>query len=499
MVVPFENRSSAPGIDWIGEAFSEVLGQRMASVQLSTISRDERIYAFDRLGLPVNARISRATLLRIADEMDLDYVITGSYTFDGRSFTVRAQAMELRRLRLLPEITESGALTQLADIQSGAAWVLLRTIDNAYPLSKSTFTNQAASVRLDALESYIRGVIAGSRADKIKNFKNAVRLNAEYAEALLQLGKAHFEGKEYEAASQAFLKVPKTSPLSNEANFYLGLASYYIGNLERAETAFSTLAQKMPLIEVINNLGVVSARRGRAGAIDFIQRAAQADTSDPDYRFNFAVALYRRGDNPGAMRQLREALSLRPTDSEAKALLDQINAGTPYPTLTSTGGAASSGRVPLERIKRNYDEASYRQLLMEIENAKEMRYASMSRLEHVASHVLRGNELLQQGQNDQAEREFREAVVLDPTNAAAHIGLARLLEQRNELPMARMEAIAAYQLNPSPESLVALSRIELKQNNVTMAKEYAERALRMDPNNSEAQELRRTILQKSGS
>lgn len=499
LVVPFENRSNAPGLDWIGEAFSEVLSQRMASVQLSPISRDERVYAFDRLGLPTNARISRATLLRIADEMDLDYVVTGSYTFDGRTFTVRAQAVELRRLRLLPEITETGALTQLADIQSGTAWSLLRSIDNAYPIAKTTFTNQAPPVRLDALESYIRGVISSSRTEKLKNFRNAVRLNPEYAEALLQLGKAYFEGKEYESASQAFLKVPKTSPLSNEASFYLGLASYYTGNLERAETAFHSLAQKMPLIEVFNNLGVVTARRGKPNSIEYIQRAAQADAGDADYRFNYAVALYRRGDNQAAARQLREALAIRPNDSEAKSLLEQINAGTPYPTLTSTGTASASGRAPLERIKRNYDETSYRQLLMEIENAKEMRYASMSRMEHVSSHVNRGNELLMQGLADQAEREFREAVVLDPTSASAHLGLARLLEQRNDLAAARMEAVAAYQLNPSADALLTLARIEVKQNNLPMARDYAERALRMEPNNSEAQELRRTILQKSGS
>ena len=499
MVVPFENRSTAPGIDWIGEAFSELLSQRMSSVQLSPISRDERIYAFDRLGLPANARISRATLLRIADEMDLDYVVTGSYTFDGRNFTVRAQAMEMRRLRLLPEVTETGALTQLADIQSGTAWSLLRTIDPAYPIAKTTFTNQATPVRLDALESYIRGAISASRADKIKNFRNAVRLNPEYSEALLQLGKAYFEGKEYDSASQWLSKVPKASPLANEANFFLGLSSYYTGNFERAENAFQSLAEKIPLTEVYNNLGVVSARRGKKNAIEYIQRTVQADTSDPDYHFNYAVALYRSGDNQSAAKQLKEGLAIKPNDSEAKSLLDQINSGASFPAAATTGTATTSGRIPLERIKRNYDEASYRQLLMEIENAKELRYASMSRLEHVSSHVNRGNELLLQGLNDQAEREFREAIVLDPTHASAHAGLARILEERNDLQAARTEATASYQLRPSAETLITLARIEMKQNNLANAKEYAERALRMDPNNSAAQELKKTILQKSGS
>src|SRR5437879_9299268 len=79
VVVPFENTSKAPGIDWIGEAFSEVLGQRMAAAQLFVIRREDRLYAFDRLWIPANVRPSRATLYRVAEEMDVDHLVTGNF------------------------------------------------------------------------------------------------------------------------------------------------------------------------------------------------------------------------------------------------------------------------------------------------------------------------------------------------------------------------------------------------------------------------------------
>src|SRR4051794_9815795 len=47
VVMPFNNQSSAPGLEWIGEGFAEVLSQRMASPRLYAISRDDRAYAFD--------------------------------------------------------------------------------------------------------------------------------------------------------------------------------------------------------------------------------------------------------------------------------------------------------------------------------------------------------------------------------------------------------------------------------------------------------------------
>ena len=52
-------------------------------------------------------------------------------------------------------------------------------------------------------------------------------------------------------------------------------------------------------------------------------------------------------------RDPAQALALKPGDSEIKSLLDQVASG------------ARNG-IPLERIKRNYDEASFRQLEFEI-------------------------------------------------------------------------------------------------------------------------------------
>lgn len=83
VVLPFENTSKAPGLEWIGEAFPEVLGQGLGSASLYVIAREERLYAFDRIGIPASLRPSRATLFRTAEQMDVDYMVVGNYNFDG--------------------------------------------------------------------------------------------------------------------------------------------------------------------------------------------------------------------------------------------------------------------------------------------------------------------------------------------------------------------------------------------------------------------------------
>lgn len=474
VVMPFENASPAPGIDWIGESFPEVLNHRMVAPGLYVISRADRLYAFDRMGIPVSSRPTRATLFQIADQMDVDYVVTGKYLFDGNTFTARAQVMDVKRMRLSPEAVETGALTQLLDIQNALAWDLLRTLNVAIG-TKEQFVRAAPFVRLDALENYIRGVIAADSAEKVRFLKQAVRLSPDYSEAQFLLGRTYFEQRDYTNAIQVLGKVPPTTTIANEANFYLGLAAHYTGNYEKAESAFTFTASHVPLIEVYNNLGVAMARRGKKGAVEYFERAAAADPRDADYHFNLAVAQYRNGNATDAQRQLREALFLRPQDSEAKALYDQLASAQSAPP-----------RIPLERIKRNYDETSYRQLSMEIQNAREMRLSDMPAPQHAAAHVERGMALLEQSLSDEAEGEFREAVLLDPANSDAHTGLAKVFDSRNELSGARAEAQAALRLKNeagSADLYLLLASLDIKQNRLEAARDNVDRAARLEPNN----------------
>src|SRR5512140_64210 len=87
LVLPFENTSGAPGLAWISEAFPEILGQRLSSPALYVLNRDDRLRAYDRMGIPAEFHPSRATVYRIAEQMGVDYIVLGSYTFDGRFFT----------------------------------------------------------------------------------------------------------------------------------------------------------------------------------------------------------------------------------------------------------------------------------------------------------------------------------------------------------------------------------------------------------------------------
>lgn len=493
VIMPFENGSSAPGLEWISDAFPEILEERLSSPSLFVLSREDRLRAYDQMGIPAELHPPRATIYRIAEQMGVDYVVLGRFTFDGRNVTASAQLLDMNRQRLSPEARESAPLVQLIDVQTLIAWNLLRVLRPDFPVAREDFRRSADPIRLDAFENYVRGIITASPQEKIQFFQQAVRLDPQYGKAWMGLGGTYYAEKQYDQAIAALEKVSRSDPLCRQASFVLGLSAYFRGNYARARGAFEFVASQFPLTEVYNNLGVLAARQSDSRALGYFQKAVQADPGDGDYRFNLGLAYYHAGNLTDAARQLHEAVNLHPNDAEAKALVDAIA------PLANTGmqpsAAKSATRAPLERIKRNYDEGSLRQIVLQMEAAGEQGLTKDPRT-HARFHVTRARELFAQGFVIEAEREFREALALDGTNADAHSGLALTLESKQDFAGARTEAEEALRIHAFVEPLLTLARVNMSENNADAAAEKVERALQVDRANPSALALKRTIAAK---
>ena len=458
VVIPFENASPTPGLEWLGESFPETFHQQLNSPVLYVASRDERLRAYDRQGIPAGVHASRATLYRLAEQMDVDCAVLGSYKYDGARLTAIAQLLDMRAQKLSPAVTESALLADLGTLQSALAWDLLRLIRTNFSVPKDKYIASVRPVRLDALENYIRGMLATTAEEKVQHYREAVRRNPEYAQAWLELGKTYYAQRAYEPAVAALGQVQQSSVVSGvmsgavarEANFYLGLAAYAHGDFAKSESAFAFVAARLPLAEVYNNLGVVAARRGQRKAVDYFDKAIQNDPSEPDYHFNLGVTLTQVGDRVGAARELHTALDHRPNDAEAKMLLDSL-------TPTAAGGgivpSSATSKAPVERIKRNYEEDAFRQMTTQMGSWAEERFARSDPRAHARFHLELGKELLAHGFTTEAEAEFRHAAAVDPSSTAPLTALATALAKTKTTTLAAMPAKPAPR--PRPPSVFA--------------------------------------------
>jgi tetratricopeptide (TPR) repeat protein len=499
LILPFENRSKSPGLEWIGESFPEILAERLASPSMYIISREDRVYAFDRMGIPVTTRPTHATKYRIAEQMDCDYMVMGDYNFDGLTFTARATVLDMKQLRESAMLEASGPLVKLIDVQTDLAWRLLKNIQPQSTISREEMIRSAKAVRLDSFENYVRGMLAATRQEKVRRFREAIRVNPQYTLAMFQLGKTYYANREYESAASWLSRIPQADPKAGEAYFLLGLAYYNQGQFEHAEDAFRVTISKLPLTEVYNDLGAAALRRGQRSALQLLQRTVEIDPHDPDYRFNLALALYRYGDPAMAVKNLRESLAKYPTDSEARQFLDQISGapGAMGAAGESAGAlAASIAKLPLPRMKRNYDESSFRMLALEIQNSNKAARQPGGNTQTLY-HIQHGTELLDRGLTADAENEFHEALRIEPASAAAHAGLARAAEAKGDAATARLEASTSIGLHPTAAALLVLARADMRQKLFASASQNVARALALEPGNADALTLKQEVMARA--
>jgi tetratricopeptide (TPR) repeat protein len=494
LVLPFDNRSGQTNLAWVGDSFPDTLNQRLTSAGFLTITRDDRQYALDHLGLPIDFRPSRATTIRIAQTLDADFVIVGSYTVENGRITVQAQVLEVNKLRLSAPLTDSSELTRLFDVENAIAWKVARQIDPHFNVAEQTFLAASGGVRLSAFENYIRGTDATTAPERIKRLQMAVQDTPDYPAALLALGKAQFAQRDYDQAAATLARILPTDRRALEANFYIGLARFNTAKYAEAESAFAFVASRLPLPEVVNNQAVASSRQGK-DAIALFQRASTADPNDADYHYNLAVAFLRRGDFAGAQREVDLTLKLRSSDTEAAQLKAGIRAGRHIAPSAKAGtnAAASSDFDPLERIRRTYSEASFRQAAFQLDQMRAARMAMLPSGEQAAQYTQLGHDYLNEGLIPEAEQEFQAAIAADASSADAHAGLAQVREHSGNAAEARAEAQASLNLHPNVAAYLVLARLDLQANEMAASASNVSKALQLEPKDTAAQGMRQAL------
>ena len=370
LVLPFFNYAKNSSLEWIGESLAENIRETLSTEGVLTLEREDRQEAYRRLSIKPYSTLTRASIIRIGELLDADAVVFGTFELlpDSASnnkgkgtLKILAQILEIRKARRGPEFTEVGELDQLADLQTHLAWQTLQFVTPKTAPSEEEFRSKRAPIRVDAIESYVRGLLANTSDQKLKLFTQAVRLDPRYSQANFQLGRMQFEKKAYKPAAEALQRVTSGDAHAREALFFLGLSRFRTGDYDGAEAAFRNVVEVVPLNEVWNNLGAAQSRRNSPEALGSFQKALEGDSRDPDYQYNVGLALFKRGDLEAAADKFRATLDRSPGDADATTMLGRClrPAARPAARLEAT-----------ERLKENYEESAYLQLKNLVEPKK---------------------------------------------------------------------------------------------------------------------------------
>ncbi|MEO6982350.1 MAG: tetratricopeptide repeat protein, partial [Edaphobacter sp.] len=175
-------------------------------------------------------------------------------------------------------------------------------------------------------------------------------------------------------------------------------------------------------------------------------------------------------------------------------LKTRIAAGrTVTPAKPGSSAADAPAFDPLERIRKTYSEASFRQAAFQLDQMRALRMATLPKSEQATQYTQLGHDYLAQGLVPEAEQEFQAAIAADSSSAEAHAGLARVREQSGNPSDARAEAQASLKLRPTAAAYIVLARIELQANQLDAAASDVSSAIKLEPKNSAALGIKQAL------
>jgi tetratricopeptide (TPR) repeat protein/TolB-like protein len=515
LVFPFENAGSSPRLEWLGEGLEELTIQRLSAAGEQVYSHAGRLAELERYGLPHSSKLSRATMLHAAEDLDADFVVFGKFTTSGRSLTIEARILKVDPTTLLPPLRETGALDALMDLNMRLVWRMLSAGDPHYPLNLTEFTKRQRTLRLDAFEHYIRGLLASEDDARLRELREAARLEPEWPDPDFALGEAYFTRRDCNSALPWYARVPKTHDRYAEAVFATGVCRLLLGQPDRAEEVFTSLQEALrnnmvagaDLPEILNDNAVALARQGKIPAAQAdLRRAAELDPDEDDYAFNLGLLALQANDGAAAAEFFRESVEREPDNPEDRAMLilslekagkkaeaDQeretaIEAFGPNGLPAIRLDAKNEFVAKLIRIKTELDVTALRAGL-ESSVPPSNAAASNEPNDTPAAHIRRARQDLSAGQVDGAEKEFRAALVSDPHNAAAHQGLGEIDRRQGKIEDAVKELQASLEARDSAVVRTMLAKIYLEQKKPDLARTEVERALKLAPNYADAKQL----------
>ena len=366
-----------------------------------------------------------------------------------------------------------------------------------------------------------RGMILlgqGRYDEAISEFEQAVRSSEDLTIAQVNIARALFKKKDFQAATRALTGFLARQPRSKEAENLLGNIAMEQGKFPEAERRFRKALEYEPnftdarnslgilfnklgrsedamkeflqvaaidpeYAEAHNNIGIIHKERGRvAEAIASFKRAIAADPEFAGSYSNLALVLEQKGDLKGAEEQYRNALRRDPASVQVR---------TNYGGLLYAMGRFEQARVELEKAiafdprdasAHNNLGAVYGRLGRTVDEIASYRKAISIQPNYADVHHNLGLALVKKGDVEEGERELRESLAIDRRYGPAYLNLARSFIGRGRFGEAAEILVAGTKEIPGDADLHGMlgeAYLRLGQRDRAMA--AFEQSLRLKP------------------
>ena len=370
----------------------------------------------------------------------------------------------------------------------------------------------------------------GKYDEAIGEFELAIKASEDLGMARINIGRALYKKRDYEAATKILNEYLSRQPRSKEAENLLGNIAMEKKQYIEAEKRFKTALEYEPNFtdarnslgilynklgrqndalreflrvvavdpeysEALNNIGVIYKEQGKVE--DAISSFRSAISADPEFAGSFsnlALILEQQGDLKGAEENFRNALQRDP---------ENVQVRTNYGALLYSMGHYERARIELEKAvaidpadasARNNLGAVYGRLGRLTDEITSYRKAVELDPDYADVHHNLGLALLKQGRVEEGEAEMRRALAIDTRYGPAYLNLARSLMGRGRVAEAADLLIDGTRLLPADADMQTfLGEAYLRLGQKEKAVSAFESSLKLRPGQSEVRQKLKSI------
>ena len=311
--------------------------------------------------------------------------------------TLKVQNPSVSQLQLLINLYSQGQLQQASSQANGLL--------NNFP--HSVALNNICGAIHTGLKQY------GAAID---NYKQALKIKPDYAEAYNNMGAALMGKGDPDAAIRSYKKALKIKPEYCESHNNLGNALMEKGDPDAAIVSYKEALEIKPeYAEAHNNLGnALKKKEDPDAAIVSYKKALKIKPEYAEAHYNIGAVLMGKGDPDAAINSYKKALKIKPEYAEAHYNI----------------GAALKGKGDLDAAIVNYKKAL---------NIKP---------EYAEAHNNMGNALMEKSHLDAAINSFKKALQIRPDNAETYKNMGAALMDRGDPDAAISSYKKALEIRP---------------------------------------------------
>jgi tetratricopeptide (TPR) repeat protein/predicted Ser/Thr protein kinase len=373
-ILPFHNATSDQKVDWVGSAMADMLSTDVGqSASVRAVSSERVGQVMKDLHITPQADLDASTIGRIANQSNVDTVVSGSYAQLGDRIRIDARIQDLKRGQTINVREEAAGDKEIFAAVDRLAIQIRENLAVSKSLLKELQEHafKPSTTSVAALREYNHGLEeerAGKNTSAVQSFQAAIKEDGQFALAYAKLAQAYSDlgqdedaepaakkavslsaslpmqekyliqasydriEKDFPKTIEAYQNLIKVSPDNTDYLFELGTAYESIGAYDKAKEMFAKVVELDPKrIAGLRALGRVQIKSGNTQAgLEYLTRAQalsielQDETERAQILQAMGVAYWTMQRPDDALKNLQESLEIRTKLGMRKGIADSL-------------------------------------------------------------------------------------------------------------------------------------------------------------------------------